>query len=67
MGFQVFSYNTSEYLKDMGTPQRLESVTKDINQNIVSQKSYRSKQKVLFLDRDNTLIKCPDKNIYKKI
>ena len=66
MSFQVFSYNTSEYLKDMGTPQRLESVKKDLNQSIVSRKSYRSKQKVLFLDRDNTLIKCPDKKYILK-
>jgi len=61
MNFQVFSYNTSEYLKDMGTPDRFKNVAKDIKRNIVSIKSYRSKQKVLFLDRDDTLIKCPDK------
>tara|TARA_A100001388_G_C28769994_1_gene503228 strand:+ start:2237 stop:3493 length:1257 start_codon:yes stop_codon:yes gene_type:complete len=59
--FNVFSYNTSEYLKDMGTPERLKKAEVDINQNIVSNRSYRSKQRVLFLDRDNTLIKCPEK------
>ena len=61
MNFQVFSYNTSEYLKDMGTPSRFEAVEKDLKNNIVSKKSYRNKQKVLFLDRDNTLIECLQK------
>lgn len=60
MNFQIFSYNTSEYLKDMGTPNRLEKVKQDLKKNIVISNSYRSKQKALFLDRDNTLIKCPD-------
>jgi len=66
MNFQVFSYNTSEYLKDMGTPTRLENVKKDLKNNIVTKKSYRSKQRALFLDRDNTLIKCPDKKYILK-
>mgnify|MGYP001482405654 CR=1 FL=1 len=57
-GFKVFSYNTSEYLKDMGTPQRLLQVENDLNNKIVDKLSYLNKQKVLFLDRDNTLIKC---------
>ena len=68
--FLVFSYNTSEYLKDMGTPNRLEKVKEDIKKNLVQFNSYRVKQKVLFLDRDNTLIKSYkddyiiDKNFY---
>ncbi len=66
MDFQIFSYNTSEYLKDMGTPNRLERVKKDLDKNIVTSKSYRSRQKALFLDRDNTLIKCPDKKYILK-
>ena len=57
-GFKVFSYNTSEYLKDMGTPSRLEKVKLDILNNIVETRSYRKQQKTLFLDRDNTIIDC---------
>ena len=67
MNFQVFSYNTSEYLKDMGTPDRLEKVKKDLKRNIVIKNSYRYKQKALFIDRDGTLIRCPEnKYITKK-
>ena len=58
-GFFVFSYNTSEYLKDIGTPSRLRQVSSDIKKDKVSNDSYRKSQKVLFLDRDDTLISCP--------
>ena len=61
---RVFSYNTSEYLKDIGTPTRFKNASEDIKNNYVSRKSYRSKQKVLFLDRDGTLIKCKEKKIH---
>ena len=55
---KVFSYNTTEYFKDMGTPKRLLEVTNDIKLGIVKKYSYLYPQKVLFLDRDNTLNKC---------
>ena len=54
----IFSYNTTEYIKDMGTPQRLFLVEKDLSQNNVNRRNYKNPQKTLFLDRDNTLIKC---------
>ncbi len=56
--FKVFSYNTSEYIKDMGTPKRFHEIEKDLRNNLVSKKNYSNKQKALFLDRDNTLIRC---------
>ena len=59
---RIFSYNTSEYIKDMGTPNRLKQVEKDISNNILRKKNYSSFQKALFLDRDNTLIKCDPKS-----
>lgn len=62
-GFFVFSYNTSEYLKDIGTPSRLKQVSEDIIKDKVFNDSYRNSQKVLFLDRDETLIEC-SKNKY---
>lgn len=55
---RVFSYNTSEYIKDMGTPNRFRQIESDLKNNLVSVKNYKNKQKALFLDRDNTLIKC---------
>ncbi len=55
---RIFSYNTTEYIKDMGTPDRFLKVERDLKDKIVSKKNYNFKQKVLFLDRDNTLISC---------
>ena len=54
----IYSYNTTEYIKDMGTPKRLKVVQEDLSKGIVSHKNYKNPQKALFLDRDNTLIKC---------
>ena len=55
---RIYSYNTSEYIKDMGTPKRLKQVEKDINNNVLKIKNYSNFQKALFIDRDNTLISC---------
>jgi len=55
---KIFSYNTSEYIKDMGTEKRYLEVSNSIKNNILSIKNYSNLQKALFIDRDNTLIEC---------
>ena len=57
---RVFSYNTSEYIKDMGTEKRFNQVLIDIDNGDLVDRCYKKKQKCLFLDRDNTLITCPE-------
>ena len=52
---RVFAYRSTEYVKDMGTPDRLNMVTADIKKGIVKQRSLRYKQKAIFLDRDGTI------------
>tara|TARA_Y100001978_G_scaffold191345_1_gene195362 strand:+ start:156 stop:1400 length:1245 start_codon:yes stop_codon:yes gene_type:complete len=54
----IYSYNTTEYIKDMGTPKRLKLVEDDLSKDLVFRNNYQNPQKALFLDRDNTLIKC---------
>ena len=56
---QVFSYNSPEYVKDMGTPDRLQAVEKDFLTGRIKAKNLRNKQRAIFLDRDGTI------NIYK--
>lgn len=51
----VYAYKSTEYIKDMGTPERLESVVKDIKNGVVSGRSLRRKQKAVFLDRDGII------------
>ena len=51
----MYGYQTSEYLKDMGTPDRLEKVRKDFNCGMISRNSYENMQRAVFLDRDGVL------------
>jgi mannose-1-phosphate guanylyltransferase/phosphomannomutase len=51
----MFGYNTSEYLKDMGTPDRLEHVTADYLSGKIEARNLRHKQRAIFLDRDGVL------------
>lgn len=51
----VYAYKSTEYIKDMGTPDRLSSVTKDVQNGVVEGRSLRNKQKCIFLDRDGTI------------
>ena len=55
---QISAYTTSEYIKDCGTPKRFKEVEADLKNKKVYGNSYKYKQRVLFLDRDGTLIKC---------
>lgn len=54
---RLYSYNSPEYIKDMGTPERFQSVCIDFEKGIVRQKNLRNKQKAVFLDRDGTINK----------
>jgi histidinol-phosphate phosphatase family protein len=51
----MFGYHTSEYLKDMGTPERLEMVRKDLQNGRIIQSNLENKQRAVFLDRDGVL------------
>lgn len=51
----AYAYRSTEYVKDMGTPERLNIVTEDIRNGVVSGRSLKNKQKAIFLDRDGTI------------
>ena len=54
-GGKVYAYRCTEYVKDMGTPDRLSAVEEDIRNGVVSDKSLKKQQKAIFLDRDGTI------------
>lgn len=56
---RVYAYETSEYVKDMGTPERYEAVIRDISSGKPAGRRLGNKQRAVFLDRDGTL------NVYK--
>lgn len=53
----MFCYDSSEYVKDMGTPERYHSVCSDFEKGVVQAKNLKNKQKAIFLDRDGTINK----------
>lgn len=54
---QMFCYDSPEYVKDMGTPERFRQVEADFKNGVVKAKNLINKQKAIFLDRDGTLNK----------
>ena len=52
---RVYAYKSTEYVKDMGTPDRLSAVSLDVENGVVSGRSLKNKQKAIFLDRDGTI------------
>ena len=53
----MFAYDSPEYVKDMGTPERYEQVCRDFQNGTVAAKNLSNKQKAIFLDRDGTINK----------
>lgn len=54
---KLFVYDSPEYVKDMGTPDRFYSVTEDIQTGKIAAKNLSKKQRAVFLDRDGTINK----------
>lgn len=54
---RIFAYDTPEYIKDMGTPDRYYEVEKDIKNGKVKARNLSQRQKAIFLDRDGTINK----------
>lgn len=52
---KMYVYDSPEYVKDMGTPDRYECVCKDFANGLVGAKNLINKQKAIFLDRDGTI------------
>lgn len=52
---QMYLYESPEYVKDMGTPERYEAVCRDFELGKVHARNLRNKQKAIFLDRDGTI------------
>lgn len=54
---EIYAYRTTEYIKDMGTPERYELVKKHMESGFIKSRNLSSKQKAIFLDRDGTINK----------
>ncbi len=51
----LYAYESPEYVKDMGTPERFEQVSKDLMSGLVGSRNLSHPQRAIFLDRDGTI------------
>lgn len=56
---KTYAYRSTEYVKDIGTPDRLKAVEAELSKGIPEQRRLDHPQKCIFFDRDGTL------NVYK--
>lgn len=56
----LYGYRTFEYIKDMGTYNRLQEVSNEFSKGKVGKFNFRAKQKAIFLDRDGVINKTVD-------
>lgn len=59
-GEVVRAYKTAEYIKDVGTIERLEKVRRDIMSGKVKRLSKKNKRQAIFIDRDGTVVRDVD-------
>lgn len=54
-GGAVYAYCSPEYIKDVGTPERMHTAAGEIVSGYVASRNLKKKQKCIFLDRDGTI------------
>lgn len=54
---QMFCYDSPEYVKDMGTPDRYKAVCDDFVAGRIQARNLKNRQKAVFIDRDGTINK----------
>lgn len=52
---RMFAYDSTEYVKDMGTVERYKAVCRDCERKKVTERNLKNRQKAVFVDRDGTL------------
>ncbi|MBF0244213.1 MAG: HAD-IIIA family hydrolase [Planctomycetes bacterium] len=56
-GLCIYGYRTSEYIKDVGTPQRILEVEADLATGRVAARNATRPQRAVFLDRDGVVVR----------
>lgn len=54
---KLYCYDSPEYVKDMGTPERYQAVCDDYKNGKVQARNLKNPQKAIFIDRDGTINK----------
>jgi histidinol-phosphate phosphatase family protein len=59
-GARLLAYNSPEYIKDIGTPERYDRICAEFDSGVVQRSALDTPQPAVFLDRDGTLVKEVD-------
>lgn len=54
-GGRVYAYLSPEYIKDVGTPERIATAAEELQNGVVRARNLEKPQKCVFLDRDGTV------------
>lgn len=54
---EIYAYSSPEYIKDVGTVERIEKASEEIESGFVAKRNLKHKQKCIFIDRDGTINK----------
>ena len=52
---EIYAYKSPEFVKDVGTVERIEATVRDIESGFINSKNLSHRQRAVFLDRDGTL------------
>lgn len=57
-GEAIYAYRSPEYVKDVGTVERIRQAEADIESGFIEKRNLRNKQRAVFLDRDGVMNEC---------
>ena len=55
LGASIYAYHTPEYVKDVGTVDRINDTVEELKSGLIQSKNLKNKQRAIFLDRDGTM------------
>ena len=55
LGASIYAYHTPEYVKDVGTVDRINATVEELKSGLIQSKNLKNKQRAIFLDRDGTM------------